>query len=118
MESLGPGSTQLSLKGGGSRKGLSGAGSPSSCHPPTLILPACAIPALVTAYWGPVPWDEGRVLQPVWELPEAHGGSLLPRCSAELLKRLGSKLVVKQKKNPKHFIIHQTAAARFTGVIL
>lgn len=118
MESLGPGSTQLSLKGGGSRKGLSGAGSPSSCHPPTLILPACAIPALVTVSWGPVPWDEGRVLQPVWELPEAHGGSLLPRCSAELLKLLGSKLVVKQKKNPNILLSTKQLLLRFMGVIL
>lgn len=39
---------------------------------------------------------------------------MLPWCSAKLLKRLGSKPVVKEKKkNPKHFIIHQTAAASF-----
>lgn len=113
----------MSLKGAGSRKRLSGAGSPRCCHLSVCVLPPCAIPALLWGgcsheCWGPIPWDEGRLLQPVWELPRAHRGSLLSWCSAELLKRSGSKLVVKQgkkKTHPKHFIIHQTAAASFYG---
>lgn len=97
-----------------------GTGSPRCCHPPSLYPSSLAIPGLLVGWvlpgvLGTHPWDEGRLLQPVWELPRAHRGSLLPWCSAELLKRLGSELVVKQEKKPKHFIIHQTATASFYG---
>lgn len=68
-------------------------------------------------YRGPIPWDEGRLLQ---ELPRAHRGNLVPWCSAELLKRLGSKLVVKQekKKIPNILLSTKQLLLHFMGVIL